>query len=208
HYTTTNEWFRTLEAKGIHYVTRAPDGKRVYDELDLRVGKFIKHKREEGWNKEGIFNLLLSDPPFELRPLPDGETPTDVLPIDQIKNLLQSREFTSILENQLVETVKSVLTDFRQKEIEVQAELLENTLHDQRLEQRQKEITARITTHRINTELEIEALEKWSQLPAEERLIKTGLFRKEEDQTKKDLFIKKYVRDNFEQRLRSEMESQ
>ena len=69
-------------------------------------------------------------------------------------------------------------------------------------------ITERITDHRINSELELEALNKWAEMPASERMKKVSLFRKEEDDLKRQLFVKQYIRDHYESRLRSEMEEQ
>ncbi|MFB4321637.1 hypothetical protein RB298_04770 [Priestia sp. BR_2] len=228
HYTTTNDWFKTLESKGIHYVARAADGKRVYDALDLKVGKFIKSMREDGWNKEGIFNLLADKPPFELRPLPDNmqATSTDLEPTDQMRRFLQSSEFTHLLEEQIGATIIKIMEEQRVLSTEDQTKLLSNAFEEQattitdkitelqqlneaaRLEQRQQRITERITDHRINSELELEALNKWAEMPASERMKKVSLFRKEEDDLKRQLFVKQYIRDHYESRLRSEMEEQ
>lgn len=43
-----------------------------------------------------------------------------------------------------------------------------------------------------------EALNMWSTLPEEERLIKVGLFRKIENTDKRDNFIKNYIDEHYE----------
>lgn len=60
--------------------------------------------------------------------------------------------------------------------------------------------------HKVNKELKKEALSLWEEKPTEERLKKVGWFRKEEDRDKRDLFIKDYVDENFEESLKKEFD--
>lgn len=71
-------------------------------------------------------------------------------------------------------------------------------------EERAQRIDEMITRRRIESQLEKEALAKWNAKPEEERIIKVGLFRKEEDKDKRDQFVKEYINTHFESRVRKE----
>lgn len=60
--------------------------------------------------------------------------------------------------------------------------------------------------HKVKRILEKEALELWNKKPEEERLIRVGWFRKEENKDKRDLFIKDYIDEHFELYLRKEFD--
>ncbi|MCM3005691.1 MerR family transcriptional regulator [Priestia koreensis] len=62
-----------------------------------------------------------------------------------------------------------------------------------------------ITRRRIEHILRSEARELWSQKPAEERMIKTGFLRKEEDKIKRDDFIQDYIDSKLAERFEEEM---
>jgi hypothetical protein len=67
---------------------------------------------------------------------------------------------------------------------------------------RQKRITDRITDRRVEVRLEEEAITLWDAKPEIERLKKIGWFRKEDDLAKRDIFVKQYVNEHFEHRLK------
>lgn len=67
---------------------------------------------------------------------------------------------------------------------------------------RQKRITERITERRVEVRLEEEAITLWDAKPEIERLKKVSWFRKEEDLAKRSIFVKQYVNENFENRLK------
>ncbi len=74
-------------------------------------------------------------------------------------------------------------------------------------EDKSKDYFNQVTTeHKVKKELEKEALSLWEEKPTEERMKKVGWFRKEEDSDKRDLFIKDYVDDNFEESLKKEFD--
>ncbi|OAB28466.1 hypothetical protein [Paenibacillus macquariensis] len=197
HYTTVNQWFNTLEKKNIHFVSRAADETRVYDELDLSVGRYIKEKRTAGWSLNGIYDKLPDE--FDLRPFPEGFTgkqnELSVELLDSMKRLFQS-ELIDILDQRDLERENN---NIKQKLM-----LEENNLRI-RLEERQQNITDRITDHRINSSLKLEALDEWIKLPLSDRSIKIGLFRKEEDHLKREKFIIQYVKDHYADRLSKEL---
>lgn len=194
HFTTVNQWFKSLESKRIHYVSRAPDGTRIYTEQDLRIGQFIKQKRSENWSLDGIFSQLELEPSIELRPFPDDFKSNETDISTEVTALLR-KEF-SIFQEQINEN---------QMMFEKRLLLLQDDNNKTRIEERQQRITDLITENRIKSNLELEALEEWGKLPISERKIKVGILRREEDTLKRDIFIKKYVLENYPDRLRKEM---
>lgn len=60
--------------------------------------------------------------------------------------------------------------------------------------------------HKVKKRLEKEALRLWNEKPEEERMIRVGWFRKEEDKNKKEQFIKDYIDEHFEKCLREELD--
>lgn len=70
------------------------------------------------------------------------------------------------------------------------------------LQLRNDRVNERITERRIERMLEREAIDAWTKLDASERMIKSGLFRKVEDVNKRDTFVRDYVDERYEDRLR------
>lgn len=73
-------------------------------------------------------------------------------------------------------------------------------------EQRAQRLTERLTERKIERQLEKEASLEWGKLPSSMRLKKTGVFRKEENSTFREEFIRDYINDHLEERLRKEYE--
>ncbi|BFH18298.1 hypothetical protein J6TS7_20920 [Paenibacillus dendritiformis] len=192
HYTTVSKWFNTLEEKRIHYVTRAVDKQRVFNELDLEIGKLIVHLREQGWNLDGICGLLQSGK-HETRPFPPDFSPENSpsTDIEEIRHVM-SREFQRMF-------------DQHAQVMNNQFLLLQEATEIKKIKDRQQRVTDIITNNRINAQLEIEALNKWAALPPSERMIKTGFFSKREDTLKRDLFVKSYILEHFAERINNEM---
>lgn len=198
HFTTTNTYFKNLEKQGIHYVNRSESGHKIYDNLDLQVGMKIQELKKQNWNLQGIYSLLKDNPPFELRPFPEEFSSTE-----EISNEIMLAELRTSFKRE-VQLMLEEQTEKLRKEMSEDRLLLGERLED-RAEARQQEITDQITINRVRLTLEIEALEAWSNLDSSERMIKVGLFRKEEDLSKKELFVKKYVAERIESRLREEL---
>jgi hypothetical protein len=182
HYTLINNWFKALEDKRIHYVTRIDSGEKVYDQLDLAIAKYIVTKREEKWSLNAIYDDLSNH--FELRPFPEGhpETSTAITDIRALENL--------------------IIANVTKEVIQQMTALLPPPV-DERAS-RQQRITDRITERRVDAELESEALKLWQAKPEEERLIKTGFFRKSENIEAKQRFIKAYINEHFQERMERE----
>lgn len=230
HFTTINTWFDTLESKKIHYVNRrAVDQKKIYDNLDLKVGLYIKEKRDGKWSLDAIYTTLQDNPPFELRAFPSDykdtstELTTEIL-FQQVAHFVE-REVAKALERQkdtftqhllqIEESAseqKSMIERELEKALEQQAEafkkqisVLEISNKVKEFAERQQRITDMITQNRIESILELEALDKWALLPITERYIKTGFLRREEDSAKRQRFVRSYIQDNYEKRLNDEM---
>ncbi|MGM1023162.1 MAG: hypothetical protein ACQEXV_22250 [Bacillota bacterium] len=190
HFTTVNRWFNMLETRGIHYVEKAPDSTRVYTDLDLKIGQYINDKRKKSWNFDGILAQMVDDPTLELRPFPNGSiTPGNELSTDVTK-------LSEAIHDRMSELLQQQEDHFNER---IQALYQGN--QQLRLEMRQKDITDMITNNRITNMLRLEALKAWAALPDSERLIKKGLFRKEEDLNKKEQFITQYEMENYADRL-------
>lgn len=84
------------------------------------------------------------------------------------------------------------------------ARLSEITRPDQELQrlERIERVNDRLTEWRIERVLQREALEKWSALPEAQRLVKKGMFNKEEDREERERFVRDYVDKYFETELR------
>jgi len=85
-------------------------------------------------------------------------------------------------------------------------EKLDEKLNQDRLQARQERLNSILTTNKITRQLEDEARELWSKKPEEERTKKIGLFKRIEDVEAKQEFIRKYVAEHFDERLRKEFE--
>lgn len=79
HRNTIDTWFNQLESRGIHYVNRTQSGERVFDELDLRIAKFISQKRDEKWSLEGIYDALPTQYPLREFPADEGNTKSEMI---------------------------------------------------------------------------------------------------------------------------------
>ncbi|WP_195573921.1 hypothetical protein [Paenibacillus sp. 1001270B_150601_E10] len=195
HFTTVNSWFNDLEKNKIHFVNKTQSGnKRVFDSLDLEIGKLIVRLRDdEGYNLEAIRNKIATDPSIETRPFPiDYQSDQQELSIEVVSN-----EISKNIESQ----VGNLLKNFEEQMMLRLGESAEERI----IRERQRDINNMITTNRIQTKLELEALDKWAELPTKERSI--GLFVKREDTIKREMFVKKYILENFESRLNNEMKN-
>jgi hypothetical protein len=209
HTNTVDGWFKQLEEKNLHYVNRTEYGEKVYDQLDMEIASFIKERRDQKWTLDGIFNELPSH--FELRLMPDEEATS----VPQIYDpYLIRKEFEEVAKqiaaSQAIEMNMRLqeLAAAQIQEIKQQYEDLVKRLPQPKSieDERQERITEMMTRRRVESELEKEALNMWATIPEEERKIRVGFFRKEEDRDKRDQFIKNYVNQRFESRIRKEYE--
>lgn len=196
HYNTVDRWFRELEKKGIHYIQRAGVGEseeKVFDNLDLQIGQYIVAQREKKWSLDAIFESLPDE--FDLRPFPEDKRPqsneSQVMDVEAIKREL------ALSYEQVAAATMAKMRDELKKEI-----LLSLPQPIDPLEERNRRLTEHITQRRVEAALEEEALAIWGQKPETERMIKTGWFRKEEDRDKRDQFVRAYINDRYEQKLK------
>lgn len=117
-------------------------------------------------------------------------------------------EALSDLENRLIERLdavnerQNVLADVVREMMQQQRETAVTLLDPVQL--RSERVTDRLIERRVERQLEREALELWLAKPISNRQIKIGLFRKKEDVNKRDLFVRDYVDDNYEERILKE----
>lgn len=184
HYNTVDNWFKAMEEKKIHYINRAPGTEeKIYDGLDLDIALYINQKRSEKWSLDGIFSTLGEH--FELRPFPIEESDSQLMDIEALKK--QMREEWELAYKEQAATLKKEL------------------LPDPAAEREQRALNM-ITEFRIKNSLENEALGVWSKKPEEERMKRVGWFRMEEDRDKRDDFVKQYIREHFEAKVRGEFD--
>lgn len=178
--------------------------------------------------EEGLAVLLEERIHTAMKPLLEGVSQLSGLVADlasQNKQLLsQNQELRTMLpaprdideekrqQREIVDEVK-VLHD-KQKKLEQQhyEELKRQNEEIQKLippmpdfdKERSERTNEYLTIRRINLALEKEAYEQWSRKPEHERIRKIGLFKKEENIEVRNHFIKSYIDEYFEDRLRLE----
>lgn len=216
HYNTVDGWFKDLELKGIHYVNRK-SGQKVYDSLDLLIGEKIMYYRyEKNFNLDMIHELLVKGGEVELRPFPPEEEISN-LPksyqalakavfnnlLSDIKNEVETQVAKSLEKDIMQQKMAAVFTEIAReqatKAIEENRKLLPS-----KEEERANRINLLLTEHKIKKKLENEAINAWNELPENERLVKVGLFRKQEDFKKRDLFIRDYINKHYERAIKEE----
>lgn len=101
---------------------------------------------------------------------------------------------------ELIQQQTEMMMQFQQAQIATAAAHVE--------ENRQERMTDMITRRRVESQLRKEALQEWSKKPDEERKIRTGLFRKEENINKRDIFIEDYIGEHIEERIKREYDLQ
>ncbi|MFK2827136.1 MerR family transcriptional regulator [Bacillus sp. B190/17] len=193
HSNTVDGWFKQLEEKRIHMIGRTEHGEKVYDQLDLDIALYIKDKRDQKWALDGIFHELPNH--FELRPAMKESEATNVPQVIDLEAM--RKEF---------EKMAREIAEQQTREIKQQYEELLKRLPQPKTiqEERQERITEMITRTRVESNLRDEALNMWSTKPEEERMIRVGFFRKEEDRDKRDQFVRDYINKHFEERIKEE----
>ncbi|UNL87449.1 hypothetical protein [Priestia koreensis] len=225
HFTTTDNWFKQLEAKKIHYIMRDATGEKVYDDLDLQIGNFIRRGREEGLPMRVIQDQLAER--FDLRPFPIEElenmASNEIVDIDAVKMLFTEmakeivQEESLLLKEEIPQIIKSAMEPHQEqltlmiqqlKTIEVANQNLLTGIEEvaptkeQEIIAREKRINDRAVARRVESKLRQKALRLWLEKPQNERYVKVGIFRKEEDITKRDLFVEEYVEEHYEDELK------
>lgn len=190
HNNTIDGWFRELELeRRLHYISRV-EGEKVYDELDLKIAEFIVEKRNNKWSLNAIFDELPNE--IEFRPFPeDYENKSKVNQVVSIETMRAT----------LLNEMKTVFSELSENQAKEQLNEMKKMLPS-REEEKRNRINDIMTERKISRQLEEEALSLWNNKPAEERLRRTGWFKKEEDRDKKDSFVKKYMDEHYEEYLK------
>ncbi|NBI28624.1 hypothetical protein [Chengkuizengella marina] len=175
HFTTTDSWFKKLEERRIHYINRVESGEKIYNQDDLKIGLFIKEYRDKKYTIDSIFDLLQHQEEINLRPFPEDFDSKDTKITDEAQ--------INKLKTEIIASMKEVVAT----QIE---------------EERKNRVNDLILQRKIVSVLEGEASKEWSKLPESERMMKVGLFRKGENTEKRNEFIKKYVDERYEERIK------
>lgn len=201
HYNTVDKWFKALENKRIHYITRAA-GEKIYNEMDLEIGLFIAEKRKGNrYRLDAIYELIPDE--LDVRPFPPD---------------FHDEQSTSIDESLLERRVLEKMNKFLAQQFEIQQE--QNRMNMQKLisdslqkmlpnpisaeEERAQRMTDNITRMRVEWKLEEEAIVEWEKLPEKERTKRVGVFRKDVDVIKREQFIRNYKKQHLEDALKKE----
>jgi DNA-binding transcriptional MerR regulator len=192
HTNTVDGWFKQLEEKQIHSVSRTEYGEKVYDQLDLDIAHFIKERRDKKWALEAIFNELPNH--FELRYIEEMES-------TNVPQVLDPEFFKKEFEKIARSMVEEQTRELRKQYEDLLKRLPEPKTKEAEREERFLDMVAR---RKVEDQLEKEALDMWATKPESERKKRVGIFRKEEDRDKRDLFVKEYTNERYEERLRKE----
>lgn len=208
HTNTIDRWFKDLEKKGIHYVTRSQSGQRIYNsEIDLKIGMFIAAYRHEEDKKnkfslDGVYHLL--EQQLETRPFPDGDDTN----IERLRETADASDIKEMMYELLPELIHEIKQELK---IELSQEIKQEIQSDiqkalppapDEAELRANKIDEFITRGRIELQLRDEAIKAWNQKPSEERMKKVGIFKKQEDYAKKEEFIHEYKKKHLESSIR------
>jgi hypothetical protein len=200
HSNTVDGWFKRLEAERVHYINRTLEtNEKLYDELDLKIALFIKKRREEKWSLSSIIDDLPNF--FDVRPFPLDDIAAAQTPSLDNMELLK-KQITDEVRKTYEEMAAANLEELKSQYEHLLLNLPKLPTPEEQKEQRFQELVVR---KRVESKLEDEALKKWESLPESERMKKAGFFRKEVDIDKKSQFIRQFVNDHFENRLREDM---
>jgi hypothetical protein len=212
---TLRKYCLILEQNAYKFL-RDEHNRRAFLERDIRV---LRRFLEMAKNSD----MMLEDAALAVISAFKEEEITDIVPTaaphsntinhyNKLYDEMVGRLQQVIEQNQRQEAFNRVLLDrIAQQEIFIQTILKETqsqlarTSEEEFFMERQKRITNMIIQKRVESRLEIEALEQWRQLPESERMKKAGFFRKEEDKEKKEQFVKVYIHNHFAERLEMEI---
>ena len=198
HVNTVYGWFKKLEEKRIHYISGTVDtNEKVYDDLDLRIAIFIKMKRNEKWALNAIFNEIRNE--FDVRPFPDKNMETTDVVHNSETNVVNSKLLEE-LKSSLEEIAVSQLSEVQNQYEEILKKLPNSKKREEEREDRFKEMVAR---RRVEFPVGAGSTNDMGYKTGRRKMEKIGWFKKIEKQEERDLFIKEYIDNNFENRLRN-----
>ena len=211
---TVNGWFVNLEQNHIHFVNRNENDEKVYDELDLEIGEFIKLKTRETkpkWNFAAVHNELPKQ--FELRTsIVRAEKTNGLMSIDELKNeiLTAAREVaTTQTQNQqaLLQNFLKSLTDREEENHRKIADVMNLQLHhvDKNHEQLVKQLTEQKQEAEEKQKILMEKLEKQQQMNKE---LNERFQQKLTEELEKQQQITNAMSERYQQKLTEELEKQ
>lgn len=119
------------------------------------------------------------------------------------KNIFGEIQARDIKQNEFMTEIKQTFKEMAVTQIEQQVNTFQKMLPSPE-QQRLERFNMLMAERKVTRELEKEAFNLWSEKPIEERLIKVVWFRKREDTDKRDCFIREYINEHFENRMRKE----
>lgn len=179
---TINNYFRQLEAEGIHYLNRI-NGVKIYDPMDLSIAEFISVKRSKKiqkgitWQLPQIFEAIELSKDILCRPKPENEDAGTKKP--GVPDLAKELEE---LKKTIVETVKNEV----ENNFNIQQQLLEMKQGNERQVNR-----SMLEVMQKQNEFKALARAEWEKKSSSEKF--EGLFFKREKIKEREQFIDDYV---------------
>lgn len=190
---TIRKWCIELEKNGYQFMKGVNDS-RAFTEQDLfTIRRFQNMLKENKLTKESAAVLIVE----QSKQRGNAGTP----PV-QVQNNVSPIQVLAVQLKAFQERFEEMATTIEQQDKLLKA-LSKPKDEDQ---ERQQRITDMITQRRIESHLRTEAERLWNDKPEAERMKKAGWFKKEEDRDKRDRFVKDYIDQHFEERLRKEYE--
>jgi mRNA-degrading endonuclease RelE of RelBE toxin-antitoxin system len=197
HQNTVNNWFKSMEAKGVHYITRSRTGEKVYNLIDFEIGCFIAdQKRNKAIHLSEIFDNVKIK--FAVRPFP-GSFKKDTMPtVPEIEEAMEEIEALKELNKQTEQKFQKM---FQGLEERLTMGLKQLPAPIDKEKERSIRMDDFLTRVNIEQKLEREAIKEWDKLPESEKLRKVGWFRKDVDMIKREAFIREYKMNNLKNAL-------
>lgn len=102
--------------------------------------------------------------------------------------------------NEQEKRISTLLDHIQRLEVTLKSQVLLDPKHG-----RNERLNERLTERKIERQLETEALDYWGKKPESERLKKAGWFKREENTAARTRFIRDYVDQHYEDRIRMEL---
>ena len=201
---TVKKYYGLFEKAGYRY-KRNNQGSIIFDSYEIDMFKdliFLKNQPgmtvskavREIVQREGMSDV--SDTNADVTIMPSQVT-TIMTDLEELKEIIKKQN--EMILHQTDQTKMEIAAA-------VQLEALGKQLPQPKEpeEERHERMTDMITRRRVEGQLRMEALQMWSRKPTDERMIRVGWFRKEEDINKRDIFIEAYTLKHIEARVKKE----
>ena len=140
--------------------------------------------------------------------------------MELLNEMMRNRELMGTMQNriespgheQVNETLKKVQealfeqSDGSKRMVNETLETFQQTASAHEVQKREERFLDLVTRRKVESQLRKEALQTWSKKPDNERMVRVGWFRKEEDINKRDIFIEDYMNEHYEARIKQEYE--